>query len=107
MCRQGMESPRRVLAAANTSPPLPASPDQTPASLAPEPPAQELTPLRDSFGVEDSLDGAADTLKGERLILSWLVSCSWRALEHCSYSWGGRGNVFLSFGILSGHLLAE
>ena len=55
-----MASPRRVLAAANTSPPLPSSPDQVPASLAPE-----LSPLPRSSGVEDILDGATDALKGE------------------------------------------
>ena len=64
-----MESPRRVLAAANTSPPLLASPEEAPLSLAPELPAQELSPLPESSGIEDTLDGAADALESERHIL--------------------------------------
>ena len=66
MVRQGVLSPRRALAAANTSPPLPVSPDQAPASLAPALHAHELSPLPDDSGVETALDGARDALGGEK-----------------------------------------
>ena len=65
--RQGPVSPRRALAAANTSPPLPTSPDQASISLAPGLPAHERSPVPDGLGMEEAFIRAQDAMKGEEM----------------------------------------